>query len=344
MASASTPSSSANCFPTRPPVRSRPCSTTSRSSRSTNTGSTSSPPIAGSSRLRRAAASTTPKRISSPGTTSSPIANPPSASRSTPRPGGALCPGEKRDFNPRLEAGTSNSQAGGFSDFHLKLDRDDGDQFLGDLNFTMPPGLTGSLRGLTYCSDAAIAAAAANQGRAEQASPSCPASSQLGTTNVAAGPGSHPFHAYGSMYLAGPLKGAPFSLVAITPALAGPYDYGVVVVRVAINVDPRDAHVVALSDTVPSIIGGVPIRMRSIQVNLDKPNFIINPTNCSPMSVDVAGHRRPGHRRRLLLLFPGGQLHQPAVPAEVCGQGSGTQEHQTELQPGAPLRPQHPPG
>jgi hypothetical protein len=204
-------------------------------------------------------------------------------------PNGRTCPPEKRPFNPRLEAGTSNSQAGGFSDFHLKLDRDDGDQFLGDLTFTMPPGLTGSLKGTTSCSDAAIAAAAVNSGRAEQASPSCPSSSQLGTTNVAAGPGSHPFYAYGDIYLAGPIKGAPLSLVAITPALAGPYDYGVVVVRVAINVDPSDAHVFAASDTVPAIIGGVPIRMRSIQVNLDKPNFIINPTNCSPMSVASQG-------------------------------------------------------
>jgi hypothetical protein len=204
-------------------------------------------------------------------------------------PGGGLCPGEQRPFNPRLEAGTSNSQAGGFSDFHLKLDRDDGDQFLGDLTFTMPPGLTASLRGLTYCPEGSIAVAGQRAGRAEQSAPSCPSSSHLGTTNVAAGPGSHPFHAVGDIYLAGPFKGAPLSLVAITPALAGPYDYGVVVVRVAIHVDPLDAHVFAASDTVPEIIGGVPIRMRSIQVNLDKPNFMINPTNCSPMSVNSQG-------------------------------------------------------
>jgi hypothetical protein len=200
-------------------------------------------------------------------------------------PNGEPCPGVKRPFNPRLNAGTSNSKAGGFSSFTLKLDRDDGDQFLGDLNFTMPPGLTASLRGITYCSEQSIAAATANTGRVEQRSPSCPASSEIGTTNVAAGPGSHPFHAVGKMFLAGPLKGAPLSLVAVTPALAGPYDYGVVVVRVALDVDQNDAHVIAVSDTVPSIIGGIPIRLRSIQVNIDRANFMINPTNCEPMSV-----------------------------------------------------------
>jgi len=91
------------------------------------------------------------------------------------------------------------------------------------------------------------------------------------------------------MYLSGPFKGAPLSLVAITPALAGPYDYGVVVVRVALHVNPLTAQVRAASDTMPQIIGGIPIRMRSIQVNIDKPDFTINPTNCSPMSVDSQG-------------------------------------------------------
>ncbi len=204
-------------------------------------------------------------------------------------PGGRSCPGLIRPFGPRLVAGTSNPRAGSFSDFTLKLDRDDGDQFLGDLNFKMPPGLTATLRGVSYCPEGAIAQASQNLGRTEQAAPSCPQGSQIGTTNVAAGPGSHPFHAVGKMYLAGPFKGAPLSLVAVTPALAGPYDYGVVVVRVAIRVDPDDAHVDAFSDTVPSIIGGIPIRMRSIQVNIDKPAFMINPTNCSHFSVDSQG-------------------------------------------------------
>jgi hypothetical protein len=207
----------------------------------------------------------------------------------TSGPNGKACPAGTRPFNPKLEAGTSNSNAGSFSHFTLKLDREDGDQFLGDLGFTMPPGLLGSLRGISYCPEAAIAAAALKSGREELANPSCPAASAVGTDNVAAGPGTHPFHAVGKMYMAGPLNGAPLSLVALTPALAGPYDYGVVVVRVALGVDPVDAHVTAISDAVPSIIGGIPLRLRSIQVNLDRDNFILNPTNCEPLSVGSKG-------------------------------------------------------
>lgn len=204
-------------------------------------------------------------------------------------PGGKSCPGTSRPFHPRLAAGTSNPAAGAFSDFHLTLDRDDGDQFLGDLNFTMPPGFTGDLRGISYCPEASIAAAGAKPGAAERAASSCPAASQVGSSNVAAGPGSHPFHALGRLYFAGPYAGAPLSLVAITPALAGPYDYGTIVVRVALHVDPLTAQVKAVSETIPHIVGGVPLRIKRIGIDIDRPNFTLNPTNCAALSVDSQG-------------------------------------------------------
>ena len=231
-------------------------------------------------------------------------------------PGGSQCPGQIRPFTPSLEAGTSNPTAGAFSAFTLKLNREDGDQYLGKLNFTMPPGLTANLHGVTYCPEASIAAAATTAGKTEQADPSCPASSEIGSSNVAAGPGSHPFHAVGKIYFAGPFQGAPLSLVAITPALAGPYDYGTVVVRVALHIDPLDAHVIADSETVPEIIGGIPIRMREIEVNIDKPNFMINPTNCSSILGRLRRGRRSGYRCRLLLLLSCGQLLLPRLLPE----------------------------
>jgi hypothetical protein len=204
-------------------------------------------------------------------------------------PHGAECPGQIRPFHPSLEAGTSNPTAGAHASFTLKLSREDGDQYLGHLGFTMPPGLSADLHGIAYCPDSSIAAAANTLGKTEQALPGCPAASEIGSSNVAAGPGSHPFHAVGKIYLAGPFQGAPLSLAVVTPALAGPYDYGTVVVRVALHIDQHDAHVVADSETVPSIIGGIPLRIRSIQVNIDKPNFMINPTNCSPFAVGSEG-------------------------------------------------------
>ena len=160
----------------------------------------------------------------------------------------------------------------------------------------MPLGFTGSLRGITYCPEAAIANAAASPGRTEQAQPSCPASSQIGTSNVAAGPGTPPVPRRTAHLHGRAAQGrAAVAWPSITPALAGPYDYGTQVVRVALHIDPLTAQVNAVSDTVPQIIGGVPLRMRSIKVNIDRPNFTINPTNCADLRSRLAGNRRPGH-------------------------------------------------
>ena len=52
---------------------------------------------------------------------------------------------------------------------------------------------------------------------------------------------------------------------------------------------PHDAHVIADSEIVPEIIGGIPLRMREIRVEINRPNFMINPTNCSPFSVGSEG-------------------------------------------------------
>jgi hypothetical protein len=105
------------------------------------------------------------------------------------------------------------------------------------------------------------------------------------------GAGSHPLYADGGVYLAGPYKGAPLSLVVAVPAVSGPYDFGVVPVRVAIEVDPRTGQVSALSDAIPQILEGIPLRTRFIRVRLDRSGFTFNPTNCDPLAVraDVAG-------------------------------------------------------
>ena len=109
---------------------------------------------------------------------------------------------------PRFEAGTVNPSAGAYSPFVLKLSREPGSQAIKGLDATLPPGLTGKLAGVPYCSDAQIAAAAARSGSAEKASPSCPLASEVGTVNVGAGSGA-PFYVQGHAYLAGPYKGAP---------------------------------------------------------------------------------------------------------------------------------------
>jgi hypothetical protein len=224
------------------------------------------------------------------GTPGVPDAHPTASFNVGAGPGGSGCVGSpvQRPFHPAVvTAGPDSTKAGASSPFTLKLTRSDGEQELSSFDLTMPPGFSAKLAGVPYCSDAAIAAAATRSGAAEQASPSCPAASQLGTVTVGAGPGTSPFNTQGKAYLAGPYKGAPLSLETITPAVAGPFDLGVVAVRAALNVNPETAQVTVKTDQLPTILDGVPLKLRSITARIDRPNFTLNPTNCEPMAVNA---------------------------------------------------------
>jgi hypothetical protein len=192
------------------------------------------------------------------------------------------CP-VNRGFSPSFAAGTHNPVAAATSPFAMQLSRTDGQQELASIEAKLPKGLTAYLKGTPYCPEGAIVAAANRGGRDELANPSCPAS-RIGTIDVGAGAGT-PFHVKGTAYLAGPYRGAPLSLAVITPAVAGPFDLGTVVVRAALRVDPASAEITAVSDPLPQIVKGVPLRLRSVDFDVDKPKFTLNPTSCDPMQV-----------------------------------------------------------
>ncbi len=222
---------------------------------------------------------------STPGT---PDAHPSSSFNVTAGPNGAACANtpQERPFAPSLSAGTESSSAGASAPFTLHLTRADGEQELTGLNLTMPPGFTARLAGIPYCPETAIASASTKTGAQEQSNPSCPVASQVGTLTTGAGPGSNPYYVNGTAYLAGPYKGAPLSLVFITPAVAGPFDLGSVVVRAAVFLDKSTAQVSVKTDPLPQVVDGVPLRIRSITARVDRPGFTLNPTNCGSMSVD----------------------------------------------------------
>jgi hypothetical protein len=225
---------------------------------------------------------------------------------------------------PVLEAGTVSTAAGSYSPFVLRLRREDGTQRFKALDITLPKGLIGKLAGIPYCPDAQIAAAESSTGTAEEQSPSCPAASELGTITVASGAGPTPLITHGNAYLAGPYKGAPLSIVTITPALGGPFDLGTVVDRVATYIDPETAQIRNLTETIPQILDGVPLDIRSIAISLDRPGFMLNPTSCKAMAFSgsatspagasasltspfqVEGCRRFGFRPHFSLRLKGG--------------------------------------
>jgi hypothetical protein len=204
----------------------------------------------------------------------------------TAGPHGAPCP--TGGFAPSFEAGTVKPVAGENSPFVLRVGRADGSARLGGLEAILPTGLLASLRGIPYCPDASLAgiSGAAGAGIGQLAAPSCPAASRVGSLVVSAGAGPSPFDLNtGVAYLAGPYKGAPLSLAFVTPAVAGPFDLGNVVVRAALNVDPVTTQVRAVSDPLPTILHGIPLDLRELRVSLDRDGFTLNPTSCASKAI-----------------------------------------------------------
>jgi hypothetical protein len=201
-----------------------------------------------------------------------PDANPTSSFAVSSNGNGGTCPANP-PLTPSFSAGTSNPNAGQFSPFTLTFGREDREQDLSGIQVHMPAGLLGVLAGIPLC------------GEPEASLGTCGSASRIGSMTVAAGPGSHPFYEKGEIYLTGPYEGAPFGLSIVVPTVAGPFNLGNVVVRARINIDSLTAALTVTSDPFPQVIDGIPLRLRTANVTIERPGFIFNPTNCAQLHV-----------------------------------------------------------
>jgi len=178
-------------------------------------------------------------------------------------------------FSPELSAGSTDASAGAHSPFVFEISRKDSEANLAGLNITLPRGISATFAGIPHCEGAAAQSGV------------CPPGSRIGSTTVADGSGPNPLWVPQpgkdptAIYLGGPYKGAPLSIVAVVPAQAGPFDLGDEVVRSAIYVDPETAQATTKADPLPQIIEGIPITYKAVQVNLDHSRFMLNPTSCA---------------------------------------------------------------
>jgi hypothetical protein len=176
-----------------------------------------------------------------------------------------------------LAQGTADSPANagafGSTAFTLNLSRAGGQQYLSALTTVLPSGLVGAIPSVKLCAEPAATAG------------TCGASSQIGSATANVGSGD-PFAFTGPVFLTGPYGGAPYGLSIPIHALAGPFDLGTIVTRAGINVDPHSGRVIATS-TLPTIFKGVPLRLRSLSVAVNRSGFLFNPTNCGPLSTNT---------------------------------------------------------
>ena len=225
---------------------------------------------------------------------------------------GGACPGPR--FSPGFNAGTADPVAGKTTSFNLQLTRGDSDQQLQALTVNMPAGLTGKIANTVLCS------------AADAANGTCPDGTKIGDVTVGAGAGTNPFYiTNGRAYITGPYKGAPFGLSIVVPAVAGPFNLGNVVVRSALYVDKHNASLRVVSDPLPTILQGIPLDVRDVRVNVDKPNFIVNPTSCAKTAIGATVQSTGGMSANVSSPFQVGECaslgFKPKMVLSVGGKG-----------------------
>ncbi len=258
----------------------------------------------------------------------------PSSFTTTPNPDGQPCPSSgPLPFAPSFQAGSTSSQAGGFTPFTLQIARPDGDAALKTISMQLPPGLAAVLASVPLCPEP------------QAADGTCSEESLIGHSSASSGLGSDPFTLPGKVYLTGPYNGAPFGLSAVTPATnVGPFHVGTVVARSSITVNPETAAATintaasqffplqptAGEQTVfaglPELIKGVPAQIKQLDVTVDRPGFEFNPTNCAPMAITGTLTGYEGTSEPVSAPFQASNCaalpFAPKISATVSGQGS----------------------
>jgi hypothetical protein len=190
-----------------------------------------------------------------------------------PRISGTACPGAI-PFAPKLTASSSPARAGAPTAFSVTLLRQDGELLPRRFAMTLPAGLSAALGDIQPCEGAALEAGA------------CPAASAVGQVVGRVGSGSSTAPLSGDVYVTGPYRHAPFGLLMhLHPAL-GPFDLGAVSVRAAADFN-RDGRATVTTDALPVAVEGIPVRFRSIQLLMNRPGLVRNPTSCRAASVDA---------------------------------------------------------
>jgi hypothetical protein len=217
-----------------------------------------------------------------PWSTGATTATPPTELKLTQAPGGGSCAKSmaERPFSPGVTAKPNNAKAASYTPFQLKVTRNEGQQEIKGFNLTLPPGATANISNVPYCEAKEYNKAATLSGVEEQKAYSCNGKSEIGSATIEAGTGATPLKIEGRVFLSGPYKGAPLSAVVITPAVAGPFDLGNVVVVAPLNLNPESGQI-ETSAEIPDVFGGAKLDIRSILVNLKRKEFTLNGTNCN---------------------------------------------------------------
>jgi hypothetical protein len=197
------------------------------------------------------------------------------------RPGGGACTGPG-PFTPELATESSARRAGRPTTISTMLQRRPGEQLPRKFTATFPAGMSARLGAVQLCAATEVAARA------------CAASSKIGDVLAKVGSGSNPVALHGSAYLTDSYHRAPLGLLIELRAKIGPFDLGTTTMQGAAELDPRSGRLTVSMDSLPEEIEGIPVRFQAIELKMNRPGFIRNPTSCSARSAAVTLESQSG--------------------------------------------------
>ena len=242
------------------------------------------------------------------GATRTPASEPPFDIASGPA--GGACPSDPLPFSPAFAPGVSNTQAGAFTPFTLQIANSDGSQPLTGVTVHLPPGIAALLSTVTPCPEPAVGQEW-----------TCGPDSLIGHSTAWAGLGTEPYALPGEAFLTNGYDGAPFALLVRTPAVAGPFNLGIVNVRSRIEVDPSTAAVTITTDPGPQLLHPVERRAGGAQTDRcerQPAGVRVQPHHLQPRGNHRHPHRLPERERERLQPLPRAHgLPEPAVSPHV---------------------------
>lgn len=219
-------------------------------------------------------------------------------------------------FSPQLVTESSVHKTGQPTVLSTTLLRNPGEQLPRGFSMTFPSGMSARLGAVSPCAAPAVASPGA-----------CSPASLIGSAQAKIGSGADPATLHGDVYLTGPYRRAPFGLLMEFQGSLGPFSLGAITTRSALETNPRNGRITAVTKDIPERVEGLPIRFQSIELSLDRPGFIRNPTSCSSVSTNAAFESQSGavaHANSALELHGCKSLRfAPRVRLAILGRGEG---------------------
>lgn len=180
-------------------------------------------------------------------------------------------------YKPLIEQNVESTQAGSSTKYHVKVNAKRSESPIRRIMISLPSGLLGKSKGLITCSDVVNGDFACDN--------------YLKVGRVTAAVGNAVFEENlvkvdGDINLTPGSGGDPAGIAIVMPVKVGIFDFGQQIFRGRVKFRQSDAGLDIEAD-IPKLIRGVPVFIRKLDIDIERPDFMRNPSSCGAKSLNT---------------------------------------------------------